>query len=748
MFASALWSASNAFEMMGIDLPTKLFWANVQYICYNTIAVGWFVMALYYTGQGRWLTKRRLAMLLIVPAITVALAWTDQWHHLMRRGVHLDYSGPFPVIGKTFGPWFWIYSAYTYPLVLAACLIHIRAMLRMWSYYRWQTLMLVVAVILPYAANLAFAIGLSPLKFDVAPTLFSICGLFYSWGLFRFELFDRLPAARSMVIESMGDAVIVLDRRRTIVEFNPAALAIAGSAEELAGRTVSEVLGDELGACLESAPEGGQREVLLRAREASGSYEARWWPVRDNRSKAKGTLLLLHDVTGIRQARAEAERQQQLATTLEERSRLARELHDSLGQVMGYMNIRLQTILEELRAGRLALAESGIEELSQVAVEANTEIREFIYDIRSSLLLKDGFFKTLDGFARRFEAQFGIAVRVENPQGLGDSSIAPLAQTQLFRIIQEALANARKHSKSRNVVISLEKSEGEYRIGIADDGVGFDPEALPRESHYGLGIMRERARQLGGDLRVESAPGSGTTVAVSFPLHSQDGGPPPEPRPSPGGILLADDHALFLDGLSNVLAAKGFAVVGTARDGWEALEKARALRPELVLMDIQMPDCDGLAATRLISAEMPETKIVMLTMSDSADDLVEAVKSGASGYLLKGLGAEELVREVGAILEGDTSLSASLAARVLDEFGARPAAAEDSGLTPRQAEVLALVAQGWLYKEIAGKLGMSERTVKFHMRGIVDKLHLRNRAEVEAYARSLISVPRAIAPRP
>jgi hypothetical protein len=125
MFASALWSTANAFELMGLDLPTKLFWANVQYVCYNTIAVGWFVMALYYTGQGRWLTPRRFALMLVVPIITVVIAWTDQRHGLMRRDLHLDYSAPFPVIGKTFGPWFWIYACYTYPLVLAACLIHI-----------------------------------------------------------------------------------------------------------------------------------------------------------------------------------------------------------------------------------------------------------------------------------------------------------------------------------------------------------------------------------------------------------------------------------------------------------------------------------------------------------------------------------------------------------------------------------------------------------------------------------------------
>lgn len=210
----------------------------------------------------------------------------------------------------------------------------------------------------------------------------------------------------------------------------------------------------------------------------------------------------------------------------------------------------------------------------------------------------------------------------------------------------------------------------------------------------------------------------------------------------PMKVLLVDDHPLFLEGLQNLLTARGIQVVGTARDGLEALAKARALRPDVVLMDIQMPNCDGLAATRLIKTEMPDTKIVMLTVSVDDKDLFEAIKSGASGYLLKSLDAERFFELLSGVAEGEAPISRDLAARILEEFACQAQRAEvttevkqdTNSLTPRQTEVLQLVAQGLTNKEIASRLFITERTAKYHMREILEKLHLRNRAQVIAYA--------------
>jgi DNA-binding NarL/FixJ family response regulator len=204
-------------------------------------------------------------------------------------------------------------------------------------------------------------------------------------------------------------------------------------------------------------------------------------------------------------------------------------------------------------------------------------------------------------------------------------------------------------------------------------------------------------------------------------------------------VLLADDHPLFLDGLEDLLAANGFEVAGTARDGLEAIEKARALRPDAILMDIRMPRLDGLAAMRAIKAELPEVKIVMLTISEADDDLFEAVKSGASGYLLKSQSAEELLSLMRGVEQGEAVFSPGLAARILQEFGRQANALDEkrpsAGLSEREHEVLALIAQGLKYKEVAAKLFLSERTIKYHMGQILDRLHLKNRAQAVEYAR-------------
>ncbi len=215
-------------------------------------------------------------------------------------------------------------------------------------------------------------------------------------------------------------------------------------------------------------------------------------------------------------------------------------------------------------------------------------------------------------------------------------------------------------------------------------------------------------------------------------------------------VLLVDDHSLFLESLQNLLTANDFLVVGTAADGFAALAQARALHPDLILMDITMPQCDGLAATRLIKAEMPETRIVMLTASEQEAHLFEAIKSGAMGYLNKSLRAPEFIRQLHQIEQGEPPLSPGLAAKVMHEFArqsstgdltrfafraSEPVRSEsDEPLSARQTQVLTLVAQGLTYNQVAEQLHLSEATVRYHMAEILDRLHLENRAQVIAYA--------------
>lgn len=206
-------------------------------------------------------------------------------------------------------------------------------------------------------------------------------------------------------------------------------------------------------------------------------------------------------------------------------------------------------------------------------------------------------------------------------------------------------------------------------------------------------------------------------------------------------VLLADDHALFLEGLRNLLNLHGVQVIGTAQDGLEAVEKTFQLKPDIVLMDIRMPGLDGVSATRLIKAERPECKVVMLTTSTEESDLLEAIKSGASGYLLKTLEAGPFLSYLKGVERGEAAISREMSGTLIKEITnhenlgkADPEVSAEVDLTPRQIEILQLVAQGLTYKEVGDYISISKHTVKYHMGEILKRLHLKNREQATAFA--------------
>ena len=206
-------------------------------------------------------------------------------------------------------------------------------------------------------------------------------------------------------------------------------------------------------------------------------------------------------------------------------------------------------------------------------------------------------------------------------------------------------------------------------------------------------------------------------------------------------VVICDDHALFRRGLAMVLAEEdGIAVVGEAEDGEAAVAAAEELAPDVILMDVRMPKLSGIEATKAIAERAPAARIVMLTVSDEEEDLYEAVKAGAAGYLLKEISIEEVAGAVRSVMGGESLITPSMASKLLTEFSNLSKRAEakqgvpSPRLTGRELEVLGLVAQGMSNKEIAAELFISENTVKNHVRNILEKLHLHSRMEAVVYA--------------
>ena len=241
-----------------------------------------------------------------------------------------------------------------------------------------------------------------------------------------------------------------------------------------------------------------------------------------------------------------------------------------------------------------------------------------------------------------------------------------------------------------------------------------------------------------------AAANSRSSAKGSAPAATQSGSGDSDPGGEPIRVLIADDHALFRRGLEMVLAEEdGIKLVGQASDGAEAVQVASATVPDVVLMDIRMPKTSGIEAARRMKESAPSAKIVMLTISDEEDDLFEAIRAGASGYLLKDIPLDEVADSVRAVHGGQSLINPSMAGKLLTEFATLARRDEEEPpakhvaapkLTEREMEVLRLVARGMNNRDIAKDLFISENTVKNHIRNILEKLHLHSRMEAVVYA--------------
>ena len=445
-------------------------------------------------------------------------------------------------------------------------------------------------------------------------------------------------------------------------------------------------------------------------------------------------------------AQAQVIEQQRKLAIAGEHERMGRDLHDGLGQVMGYLNMETQAVQTLLEQGQTDAARTGLQHVAGVAQNAQARIRNFILGLRSPETSTQNLFATLEASLHEMEASLGIQAVLSVPADAPDPLFSPAVETQAAYIIGEALNNVRQHAHAHHVEVLITLSGEMAQIIISDDGVGFDPAQVESPGHFGLSLMRERAETAGGRLEVRSAPGKGAQVLAFLPRLRSTAESIPEADAAQlqnMRLLLVDDSPLFLEGMRNLLLARGVKVVGLAHDGQEACEKARQLSPDVIVMDIEMPHMNGLEATRQIKTDLPGIKIVILTVSEKEENLFEALRSGASGYLLKNLDADEFCRQLAGLARGESPLPPAMSALLVQEFsrgGTSTRAGGRSGsggLNARQWQILDQVAQGLTYKEVAEALSISEATVKYHMGQILERLDLKNREQAVAYARKM-----------
>ncbi|MBN1628523.1 MAG: diguanylate cyclase, partial [Thermoleophilia bacterium] len=294
----ALWSLAGAGELLAPDLQEKLVWSDLQYFAKAFISVAWLAVLLDYAGHQSWLKPGRLALLCLVPAITTALFWTNDLHHLMRVQESLNAHGSLQVVAFSWGIWFWVHMLYSYVLLTAAVVLMISVCCSSPPLYRRQPLALLAGSAVPIAAHVGFIFNVQlGINLDYTPIGFTIGGIVIAWGLFRIRLFNLAPVARHSFVEDMTNGVMVLDHSGTVVDLNRSAESLIGRPKrQILSRPLAEIWAAWSQVSASCCTDAGHAGMRLGDEGDMRHYLVEWSPVRRHQDTV-GRLLVVQDVT-------------------------------------------------------------------------------------------------------------------------------------------------------------------------------------------------------------------------------------------------------------------------------------------------------------------------------------------------------------------------------------------------------------------------------------------------------------------
>ena len=441
----------------------------------------------------------------------------------------------------------------------------------------------------------------------------------------------------------------------------------------------------------------------------------------------------------------------------------------SLAQVLNEDLLHLLSALQmQLSIGKTrpsSMIASMLEEVEKITDALIDRVHVLSLELFPTMLEHLGLRPALLWLCEQFTQQTGIQVDWDSAEL--DINLDLNTRLAVYRVLQEALQNIAIHAQTNHAEVRIEIDEDILHLYIEDQGAGFTVEdALWLEGANGLLMMRERAVSMGGAITIHSSPGEGTRLHLSLPL-SRVTTPPQEPHepvtmpkrlpPTQKSmpqlrsatsqdhirVLLADKHEITRRGLRVILESQpDIAVVGEVDDGLAVLPLVQQLHPDALVIDLMMPGLSGMDVAREIADHDLQTRVVMLSTQTANAYVAEALRSGASGYVLKDSSGEDLVQAVQQVVAGRRYLSPKLTDQAIDAFASDPYMSEDIPLTKREMEIMYLLVKGHRNAEIADKLSISPRTAETHRANILRKLGLRTQTDLVRYAiqRGLISL--------
>ncbi|HEU5100042.1 MAG TPA: histidine kinase N-terminal 7TM domain-containing protein [Roseiflexaceae bacterium] len=556
MLAVAEWTCGYALELSSAELDWIVWWAKVEYLGIVTGPVAALVLALEYTGNEQWLTRRGRVLLAVVPITTVALVWTNELHRLVWQTVEIDRSTGVALLDVEYGVWFVIHAAYSYLVMIFGILLVILAFIRSPRPYRSQAAVLALSGVVPLAGNAIYVLKLAPFpNLDLTPFAFTVAGLLWAWGLFHTQLLDIVPVARDTVIESMSDAVLVIDGDNRIVDLNPAAATILRRpASEMIGHPAVEILADRPDLIERFHDISEAQTEITSIYDPRRFFDLRISPVYDRHHRVTGRLIVLRDISDRKQIEAalyQAKEQAEIASKSKSTflANMSHELRTPLTSIMGYSDL-LKVIAESHGYNEI------IPDLERISA-AGGHLLALINDILDLSKIEAG---KLDLFLEHFNVPalvnyVATTVRplveqnhntlvIDCPSEVG-SMYADL--TRVRQILFNLLSNAAKFTSGGAITLrvssELPKSETqnpELRtqnwvvFEISDTGIGMTPEQLDglfKEfmqadasttrkyggTGLGLALSQRFCQMMGGEIVASSQIGQGSTFTVRLP---------------------------------------------------------------------------------------------------------------------------------------------------------------------------------------------------------------------------------------
>lgn len=670
-----IWTSGFLGEAYSNTLKQQLFLTNIAYIGLMSVPVAWFVFALHYTGNGRFFKRWKILLLCIFPLITIALVWSNNWHHLMWSNERLVISGPFTVTAKTYGLFFWMAVVYNYTLVILGVIILIRSLFTSTVLHRRQSVPLIIAVSLPFVWNVIYVFDLVPLPHkDLTPAMFAISGVAIAVGLMRFHLFKAVPFAYRLIIQQLKDGVLIFDLYNHLLEANPAVLKMMETNGDVIGKDLKDLI--PLSPLLEqiSPVKFGSFDVQLTLSGSECFYELETKPIIDNRKTRVGWLAILRDITGRIQAekeRLEIERKAQNANRLasigEMAAGIAHEINNPLTPVLGFADLLSKRDLPEEVQNELSIIVNNAKQAADITrrmltfARQNKPVRRY-YNINEvvelTVQLRMYHLKTNN-----------INVKLELAPNLPQMAVdaGQLQQVFLNLIINAEYEMIRCNGRG-NLTIKTEKEGEIIRISVEDNGPGipettmekiftpfFTTKGVGEGTGLGLSVCHGIVTEHNGKIYARSEPGKGATFIVELPVTSIQ----PE-KVGPSGvemgvvkdasrykILVVDDEPAIVEVLQQILVSEGFEVDATS-NATEALRLIMSEDYAIVLLDIRLPGMSGIELYQHLNNRNKSLaqKIIFVTGDVLNQDIMDFFSQNKAVYVTKPFNTEEVKNKV------------------------------------------------------------------------------------------------------